>query len=94
MGSCTKLIGVNEDTSPSLSARVHSNWPMVPSTPHNASHSQAMPCGGCQTNNAGSNDIGTANIQNLIKAFKDPRVQTFIENDPEVKKLALPGNPA
>lgn len=42
----------------------------------------------------GSDYIGTANIQNLIKAFKDPRVQTFIANDPEVKKLALPGNPA
>lgn len=42
----------------------------------------------------GSNYVDTQNIQNLIKAFKDPRVQTFIENDPEVKKLALPGNPA
>lgn len=36
----------------------------------------------------------TDNIQNLVKAFKDPRVQTFIAEDPEVKKLALPGNPA
>jgi D-methionine transport system substrate-binding protein len=42
----------------------------------------------------GSNYVDTQNIQNLIKAFKDPRVQTFIENDPEVKKLALPGDPA
>jgi ABC-type metal ion transport system substrate-binding protein len=42
----------------------------------------------------GSNYIDTPNIQNLIKAFKDPRVQTFIADDPEVRKLALPGNPA
>ncbi len=42
----------------------------------------------------GSNYADTPNIKNLIKAFKDPRVQTFIANDPEVKKLALPGNPA
>jgi ABC-type metal ion transport system substrate-binding protein len=39
----------------------------------------------------GSNDVDTPNIQNLIKAFNDPRVQTFIATDPEVKKLALPG---
>jgi ABC-type metal ion transport system substrate-binding protein len=42
----------------------------------------------------GSNYVDTPNIQNLIKAFKDPRVQTFIADDPEVKKLALPGKPA
>ena len=36
----------------------------------------------------------TENVQNLTKAFRDPRVQTFIADDPEVKKLALPGNPA
>ncbi len=42
----------------------------------------------------GSNYIDTPNVQNLIKAFKDPRVQTFIADDPEVKKLALPGDPA
>ncbi|MHA3021884.1 MetQ/NlpA family ABC transporter substrate-binding protein [Mycobacterium sp. BMJ-28] len=42
----------------------------------------------------GSNYIDTANITNLVKAFKDPRVQTFIADDPEVKKLALPGDPA
>jgi ABC-type metal ion transport system substrate-binding protein len=41
----------------------------------------------------GSDYVDTANVQNLIKAFKDPRVQTFIAEDPEVKKLALPGNP-
>ncbi|WP_167103360.1 MetQ/NlpA family ABC transporter substrate-binding protein [Mycobacterium sp. DL592] len=41
----------------------------------------------------GSNYIDTDNIKNLIKAFKDPRVQQFIATDPEVKKLALPGNP-
>jgi D-methionine transport system substrate-binding protein len=41
----------------------------------------------------GSNYVDTANVQNLIKAFKDPRVQTFIAQDPEVKKLALPGQP-
>ncbi|ORA39272.1 MetQ/NlpA family ABC transporter substrate-binding protein [Mycobacterium aquaticum] len=39
----------------------------------------------------GSDYINTANIQNLIKAFNDPRVQTFIATDPDVKKLALPG---
>lgn len=42
----------------------------------------------------GSDYIDAPNVQNLIKAFKDPRVQTFIANDPEVKKLALPGQPA
>ncbi|MCW2732563.1 MAG: metal transporter substrate-binding protein [Mycobacterium sp.] len=42
----------------------------------------------------GSNYVDTANVQNLIKAFKDPRVQTFIAQDPEVEKLALPGQPA
>lgn len=42
----------------------------------------------------GSDYVDTENIQNLVKAFKDPRVQTFIANDPEVKKLALPGDPA
>jgi len=42
----------------------------------------------------GSNYIDTPNIQNLIKAFNDPRVQTFIATDPEVKKLALPGRQA
>lgn len=41
----------------------------------------------------GSNYIDTENIQNLIKAFEDPRVQEFIAEDPEVKKLALPGQP-
>jgi ABC-type metal ion transport system substrate-binding protein len=41
----------------------------------------------------GSNYVDTDNVKNLIKAFKDPRVQTFIATDPEVKKLALPGNP-
>lgn len=39
----------------------------------------------------GSKFVDTDNIQNLIKAFEDPRVQTFIADDPEVKKLALPG---
>lgn len=39
----------------------------------------------------GSDYINTTNIQNLIKAFNDPRVQTFIATDPDVKKLALPG---
>jgi ABC-type metal ion transport system substrate-binding protein len=38
----------------------------------------------------GSDYIDTPNIQNLIKAFNDPRVQTFIATDPEVRKLALP----
>jgi D-methionine transport system substrate-binding protein len=42
----------------------------------------------------GSDDVDTPNIQNLIKAFNDPRVQTFIAHDPEVRKLALPGRPA
>jgi D-methionine transport system substrate-binding protein len=42
----------------------------------------------------GSKYVDTANVQNLTKAFKDPRVQTFIAQDPEVKKLALPGHPA
>jgi len=42
----------------------------------------------------GSDYVETANVQNLIKAFKDPRVQAFIADDPEVKKLALPGRPA
>ncbi|MGU3499305.1 MetQ/NlpA family ABC transporter substrate-binding protein [Mycobacterium sp. C31M] len=41
----------------------------------------------------GSKFVDTENIQNLIKAFEDPRVQTFIADDPEVKKLALPGAP-
>lgn len=41
----------------------------------------------------GSDYIDTDNIQNLIKAFEDPRVQTFIAEDAEVKKLALPGQP-
>jgi ABC-type metal ion transport system substrate-binding protein len=41
----------------------------------------------------GSNYVDTENVKNLIKAFKDPRVQTFIADDPEVRKLALPGNP-
>ncbi|MCV7421004.1 metal ABC transporter substrate-binding protein [Mycobacterium yunnanensis] len=41
----------------------------------------------------GSDYVDAPNVQNLIKAFKDPRVQTFIANDPEVKKLALPGQP-
>jgi D-methionine transport system substrate-binding protein len=41
----------------------------------------------------GSNYTDTENVKNLIKAFKDPRVQTFIAEDPEVEKLALPGNP-
>lgn len=60
IGNCMeKLIGVSAETSPIFSARVHSSWPMVPSTPDNTSHSQAMPCGGCQTNSAGSADIGT-----------------------------------
>lgn len=42
----------------------------------------------------GSEWIDTENVQNLVKAFKDPRVQTFIADDPDVKKLALPGDPA
>ncbi|AQT80679.1 metal ABC transporter substrate-binding protein [Mycolicibacterium litorale] len=42
----------------------------------------------------GSEYVDTPNVQNLIKAFKDPRVQEFIATDPEVKQLALPGNPA
>jgi ABC-type metal ion transport system substrate-binding protein len=42
----------------------------------------------------GSDYVDTPNVQNLIKAFKDPRVQTFIAEDPEVRKLALPGHPA
>lgn len=42
----------------------------------------------------GSDYIDTVNIQNLIRAFNDPRVQQFIADDPEVKKLALPGRPA
>lgn len=42
----------------------------------------------------GSDYVDAPNVQNLIKAFEDPRVQTFIANDPEVKKLALPGQPA
>jgi ABC-type metal ion transport system substrate-binding protein len=42
----------------------------------------------------GSNYVDTANVRNLIKAFNDPRVQTFIAQDPEVRKLALPGRPA
>lgn len=41
----------------------------------------------------GSNYANTENVQNLVKAFKDPRVQTFIAEDPAVKKLALPGDP-
>lgn len=41
----------------------------------------------------GSNYADTENVQNLVKAFKDPRVQTFIAEDPAVKKLALPGDP-
>ncbi|MDT5106490.1 MAG: D-methionine transport system substrate-binding protein [Mycobacterium sp.] len=41
----------------------------------------------------GSNYVDTPNVQNLIKAFNDPRVQTFIAQDPEVRKLALPGRP-
>lgn len=42
----------------------------------------------------GSKYADTDNIKNLAKAFKDPRVQTFIAEDPEVRKLALPGAPA
>lgn len=42
----------------------------------------------------GSDYVGAENVQNLIRAFKDPRVQTFIAEDPEVRKLALPGDPA
>jgi ABC-type metal ion transport system substrate-binding protein len=42
----------------------------------------------------GSDYVDTANVQNLIKAFKDPRVQAFIAEDPEVRTLALPGQPA
>ena len=42
----------------------------------------------------GSNYADSPNVRNLVKAFKDPRVQTFIAEDPEVRKLALPGNPA
>ena len=41
----------------------------------------------------GSDYVDTENIKNLIKAFEDPRVQTFIAEDLEVKKLALPGDP-
>lgn len=42
----------------------------------------------------GSDYTDTENIQNLVKAFQDPRVQAFIADDPEVQKLALPGDPA
>jgi D-methionine transport system substrate-binding protein len=38
----------------------------------------------------GSEYVDTTNIQNLVKAFNDPRAQTFIADDPDVKKLALP----
>ncbi|NDK89987.1 metal ABC transporter substrate-binding protein [Gordonia desulfuricans] len=41
----------------------------------------------------GSNYVESDNIQNLIKAFKDPRVQKFIATDPETKKLILPADP-
>jgi D-methionine transport system substrate-binding protein len=41
----------------------------------------------------GSEYADTPNVQNLVKAFDDPRVQTFIATDPEVRKLALPGRP-
>ncbi|MNI97704.1 hypothetical protein D3C73_1564020 [compost metagenome] len=60
-GSCRKLIGVSAETSPRRSARVHSNWPMVPSTPVASSQSQAMPVGQTHTNKAGISDSGTQN---------------------------------
>lgn len=42
----------------------------------------------------GSDYVDSENIQNLIKAFEDPRVQEFIATDPETKKLILPADPA
>ncbi|KAG0759089.1 hypothetical protein G6F22_019467 [Rhizopus arrhizus] len=60
-GSCRKLIGVSAETSPRRNARVHSSWPMVPSTPVASSHSQAVPVGQTQTNRAGTSDSGTQN---------------------------------
>lgn len=42
----------------------------------------------------GSNYVDSENIQNLIKAFEDPRIQEFIANDSETKKLILPADPA
>lgn len=41
----------------------------------------------------GSDYVDAPNVRNLVKAFEDPRVQTFIAQDPDVKKLALPGRP-
>ena len=41
----------------------------------------------------GSDYADAPNVRNLVKAFEDPRVQTFIAQDPDVKKLALPGRP-
>ncbi|NKX54183.1 MetQ/NlpA family ABC transporter substrate-binding protein [Arthrobacter mobilis] len=38
----------------------------------------------------GSDYLDTENIQNLIKAFKDPAVQDFLRTDPDVKGLLLP----
>jgi D-methionine transport system substrate-binding protein len=41
----------------------------------------------------GSDYVDAPNVRNLVKAFEDPRLQTFIAQDPDVKKLALPGRP-
>jgi D-methionine transport system substrate-binding protein len=41
----------------------------------------------------GSDYVDAPNVRNLVKAFEDPRVQTFIATDADVKKLALPGRP-
>ncbi|WFP16367.1 MetQ/NlpA family ABC transporter substrate-binding protein [Citricoccus muralis] len=38
----------------------------------------------------GSDYKDTENIQNLVKAFQDPRVQEFLAEDPAVKGLLLP----
>ncbi|SNB71205.1 ABC-type metal ion transport system, substrate-binding protein/surface antigen [Arboricoccus pini] len=38
----------------------------------------------------GSRYRDTENIKNLIKAFEDPKLQTFIFNDPRTKPIVLP----
>lgn len=38
----------------------------------------------------GSKYLETENIKNLVKAFKDPAVQEFLQTDPAVKGLLLP----
>lgn len=38
----------------------------------------------------GTKWIDEPNIQNLVKAFQDPRVQEFLATDPEVKGVLLP----